>query len=57
MASLLGMLFPLIIIIVVAYFFRDTLDKKGWVRKDMFWKTMILTSAGSVIGLYIADLI
>jgi hypothetical protein len=57
MASLLRMFFPLIIIIAVAYSFRDTLDKKGWVKKDMFWKTMILTSIGSVIGLYIADLI
>lgn len=57
MAYFLGMLFPLFIINVVAYFFRDTLDEKGWVKKEMYLRTMIFSSLGCVIGLYIINYI
>lgn len=55
MEYFLGMLFPLIIINILAYFFRDTLDKKGWVKNEMFWRTMISASIGTAIGLYIIN--
>lgn len=55
MAYFIGMLTPLIIINVIAYFFRDKLDKKGWVKKDVYWRTMISASLGTAIGLYIIN--
>lgn len=55
MAYFLGIITPLIIINIVAYFFRDTLDKKGWVKKDAYWTTMSLSSLGTAIGLYIIN--
>ncbi len=55
MGYFLGMITPLIIINIVAYFFRDTLDKKGWVKKDVYWRTATLSSLGTAIGLYIIN--
>lgn len=55
MAYFLGMLFPLFIINVIAYLFRDVLDRKGWVKKDVYWQTMATTSLASFIGLCIIN--
>lgn len=55
MAYFLGMITPLIILNIIAYFFRDALDKKGLVKKDKYWMTMITVSLGTAIGLYIIN--
>ena len=55
MIYFLGMITPLVIINIVTYFFRDTLDKKGWVKKEVYWKTMLMASLGTFIGLYIIN--
>jgi hypothetical protein len=55
MAYFMGVIAPLIVINIIAYFFRDELDKKGWVNKDTFSRSMFLASIGTAIGLYIIN--
>jgi len=55
MAYFLGMITPLIVINIITYLFRDKLNEKGWIKRDMYWKTMFGASLGAFIGLYIIN--